>query len=74
MPLGILWKSSDAGQSWKKVSQQPDDWKYQPHIIDAKHAWAVLQDFNRKHGQGTGLATTSDAGVHWKQVDAPRPT
>jgi photosystem II stability/assembly factor-like uncharacterized protein len=73
MPLGILWKSSDAGQSWKKVSQQPDDWAYQPHIIDAKHAWAELFSTHGPAG-GTGLAITSDGGLHWKQVDTPRPS
>jgi hypothetical protein len=72
-PPGTLWKSSDAGQSWKRVSQQSDEWKYQPHIIDSKHAWAELFS-SRNRGSGTGLATTSDGGLHWKQVDAPRPS
>jgi photosystem II stability/assembly factor-like uncharacterized protein len=59
-----LWKSSDAGQSWKSVSQYEDVWEFQ--IIDAKHAWAKL-------GQA-GLAMTSDGGLHWTQVNAPRPS
>ena len=71
-PLGTLWKSSDAGQSWKRVSQQPEDWRYWPHIIDAKHAWAELFS-SRDVVTGTGLAITSDGGLHWKQVDAPQP-
>jgi photosystem II stability/assembly factor-like uncharacterized protein len=71
MPLGALWKTSDAGQTWKKVSQQVDDWRYQPMIIDAKHAWAEL--FSTRD-RVTGLARTSDGGVHWTQVDAPRPS
>ena len=76
MHLGDLWKSSDAGQSWKMVSQQPEGWVYQPEVIDAKHAWAELLAYPgvRDPGQGPGLAMTSDAGLHWTQVDAPRPT
>ena len=76
MHVGDLWKSSDAGQSWKMVSQQPEGWVYQPEVIDAKHAWAELLAYPgvRDPGQGTGLAVTSDGGLHWMQVDAPRPT
>jgi photosystem II stability/assembly factor-like uncharacterized protein len=70
MPAGTLWKSSDAGRSWQKVSQQVDDWKYQPQTIDAKHAWAVLYPTSAK-APGTGLAMTSDGGLHWTQVNTP---
>ena len=69
MPPGTLWKSSYAGRSWQRVSQQVDYWVYRPQIIDAKHAWAVLYPLNGK--PGTGLAMTSDGGVHWTQVNTP---
>jgi photosystem II stability/assembly factor-like uncharacterized protein len=76
MHLGDLWKSSDAGQSWKMVSQQPDGWVYRPQVIDAKHGWAELlaNPGIRDPDQGNGLAMTSDGGLHWTQVAAPRPT
>jgi photosystem II stability/assembly factor-like uncharacterized protein len=76
MHLGDLWKSSDAGQSWKMVSRQLDGWGYNPQVIDAKHAWAELLAYPgvRDPDQGTGLAMTSDGGLHWTQVDTPRPT
>lgn len=73
---GTLWKSSDAGQTWKQVSQQVDDWDYHPHVIDATHAWAELSTSTSPGRQvlpGAGLAMTADAGLHWKQVNAPQP-
>jgi len=73
MGLGDLWKSSDAGLSWKLVSQQIDGWQYIPHVIDAKHAWAELFNSGPSGAPGAGLAVTSDGGVHWSQVNAPPP-
>jgi photosystem II stability/assembly factor-like uncharacterized protein len=73
---GTLWKSSDAGQTWKQVAQQVDDWDYHPHVIDAMHAWAELSTSTLPGVRalpGAGLAMTSDAGLHWKQVNAPQP-
>lgn len=69
MRTGDLWKTSDAGGSWKLVSQQLDGWQYSLHVIDANHAWAEL--FNS--GPTGGLAVTSDGGLHWSQVSAPQP-
>jgi photosystem II stability/assembly factor-like uncharacterized protein len=73
MRYGALWKSSDAGRSWKLVSQQTDGWDYLPHVIDANHAWAEVFGSAPGHS-GVGLAVTSDGGLHWTQVSAPRPT
>jgi photosystem II stability/assembly factor-like uncharacterized protein len=72
---GTLWKSTDAGQTWRQVAQQVDRWDYHPHVIDATHAWAELSTATPP-GQdlpGAGLAMTADAGLHWKQVNAPQP-
>jgi len=73
MQAGTLWKTSDAGQSWKLVSNQSNNWDEVLHVIDARHAWAEL--FNNAPGPpaGTGLAVTSDGGLHWTQVSAPQP-
>ncbi len=71
--FGTVWKSSDAGESWKRVYQQPDKWVERPKFIDAKHAWALLFA-NANGGRGPGLATTSDGGLHWTQVNGPRPS
>jgi photosystem II stability/assembly factor-like uncharacterized protein len=73
MRFGTLWKTSDAGQSWKQVSQQTDDWDYRPQVVDAKHAFALLVGSPGNQVPGTGLAMTSDGGLHWRQVDAPQP-
>jgi len=73
MRFGTLWKSSDAGQSWKHVGQLLDDWDYRPHVIDARHAWAELRGTTGTRFPVTGLALSSDAGMHWTYVNVPRP-
>lgn len=73
MRFGTLWKSPDAGQSWKHVGQQLDDWDYRPHVIDAKHAWAVLIGAPATRVAETGLAMSADAGLHWTYVNVPKP-
>jgi photosystem II stability/assembly factor-like uncharacterized protein len=73
MGAGDLWKSSDAGDSWKLVSQQLDGWGYVPHVIDANHAWAELFNSDPGGPSAAGLALTSDGGLHWSQVSTPKP-
>jgi photosystem II stability/assembly factor-like uncharacterized protein len=73
MRFGTLWKSSDAGQTWKYIGQQLDDFDYRPHVIDAKHAWAELLGSPGSQFQATGLAMTSDAALHWTYVNVPKP-
>lgn len=75
MRYGTLFKSNDAGQTWKEVAQETDEWDYVPGIIDAKHAWAhmlvVFPNTNPPHG--TGLAMSSDGGIRWTPVSVPKP-
>jgi photosystem II stability/assembly factor-like uncharacterized protein len=75
MRYGTLFKSPDAGQSWKEVAQEMDEWDYLPGIIDSRHAWAQLQVVfpNTNPPQGTGLAMSSDGGVRWTPVNVPKP-
>jgi photosystem II stability/assembly factor-like uncharacterized protein len=72
MRFGVLWKSADAGHSWNLVSHQVDGWDYVPHVVDADHAWAEVFGPPPGHS-GAGLAVTSDGGLHWQQVNAPKP-
>ncbi len=76
MRFGTLFKSSDAGQTWKQVSLQLDDWDYLLLVIDAKHAWAQLVPTfpHTSLPQGTGLATTADGGLHWSPANVPNPS
>jgi photosystem II stability/assembly factor-like uncharacterized protein len=76
MRYGALFRSSDAGRSWKQVALQLDEWDYRPQVIDSKHAWAQLVATfpNTSLAQGTGLATTSDGGLHWTPANVPKPT
>ena len=66
-----LYRTSDAGQTWTKISDQLPDGLFVPRTIDMKHAWAQIANgsFN-----SYGLATTSDAGLHWTRVTVPRST
>jgi len=67
-----LWKSTDAGQTWTRFSSQHDGWDYIPHPMDRMRGWAVLVHLDAP-GSRSGLALTSDGGLHWTQVNAPRP-
>jgi photosystem II stability/assembly factor-like uncharacterized protein len=75
MRYGTLFKTSDAGQTWKQVAQQLDAWDYLPQILNAKQAWAqMVVAPNSTPPQGTGLATTADGGLHWSPVNVPNPS
>jgi photosystem II stability/assembly factor-like uncharacterized protein len=75
MHYGALFKSPDAGMSWKQMSLQLDNWDYLPYVIDAKHAWArLVAPFPQASPLGTGLSITSDGGVHWTPVNVPIPS
>lgn len=64
-----LFKSSDAGQAWTVVTDTLPDWQYVPHILDTKHAWALISVVG-----GYGLALTADGGSHWTRATVPQPT
>jgi photosystem II stability/assembly factor-like uncharacterized protein len=66
---GSLYKSPDAGQTWRLVTSNLENgayWGYVPYVIDSMHAWARVE-----MGEGTGLATTSDGGLQWSRVAVP---
>jgi photosystem II stability/assembly factor-like uncharacterized protein len=69
---GILYKSSDAGQTWTQVSGKlgptGNNWQYYPRVLDSKHAWAQVVI-----GEVTGLALTNDGGIHWTRATIPQP-
>jgi photosystem II stability/assembly factor-like uncharacterized protein len=76
MRYGTLFKSADAGQTWKQASLQLDEWDYVLQVVDAKHAWAQLRVVlpTSNPARGTGLAVTSDGGLHWTPVNVPKPS
>ena len=69
---GALYKTSDSGQTWDRVAQhQLEGVRFVIGIIDSKHAW--VQFLTRSPRQASGLALTSDGGVHWTYANVPNP-
>lgn len=62
----VLAKTSDAGQTWREVTDALPNWQFVPHVIDSRHAWAELTVQG-----GFGLGLTSDGGVHWARANVP---
>ena len=73
MTGGDLWKTADGGQTWKDYGLQINDWEYIPHALDASHGWAQLLHTGPDESRQSGLVMTADGGIHWTQVNAPRP-
>ena len=64
-----LFKSADAGQTWKQITNTLPSWQYVLHVLDAKHAWAELSVVS-----GFGLGLTDDGGLHWSPGNVPQVT
>jgi photosystem II stability/assembly factor-like uncharacterized protein len=62
-----LSKSSDAGQTWTRITNTLPDWQFVPYVLDANHAWAELTVVG-----GFGLALTDDGGLHWIRANVPQ--
>ncbi len=68
---GALYKTSDGGESWNRVSSSHlEGYSYVAGFIDPKHAWA---QFWTRSTQANGLAFTSDGGIHWTYANVPAP-
>jgi photosystem II stability/assembly factor-like uncharacterized protein len=74
MSGSALFKSSDAGQTWTRVTDAVPDWLYVPelHILDPSHAWvSVSIPASLSAPGGSGLAFTDDGGLHWTRAQVP---
>ena len=56
-----LWRTTDAGQSWQKVTafDQTFTAPYELHFVDSQHGWLV---------DVFSIWRTQDGGVHWNKV------
>jgi photosystem II stability/assembly factor-like uncharacterized protein len=68
---GSLFKTSDAGQTWKEVSSTLPQGQIVLHVFDAQHAWALV--FSYMSG-GSGLIATGDGGHTWWNIPALQPS
>ncbi|GAC1671929.1 MAG: hypothetical protein PVS3B2_13650 [Candidatus Dormibacteraceae bacterium] len=68
---GTLYRSSDAGQSWKlMVSRGQPTGRVVLHVIDSLHAW--MQPIASYGGTlSPGPSFTDDGGLSWTRVPAP---
>jgi photosystem II stability/assembly factor-like uncharacterized protein len=74
----VLYKTSDAGQTWTVVSDSIMYDSLQPTILDAKHAWVMFQTQDdsqpgRRANTAWELDVTSDGGLHWTTMTVPVP-
>jgi hypothetical protein len=65
--------SFDGGSTWRRLSPPPGETTFDDYVF--QDAWAQMQVVfpNTNPPQGTGLAMSSDGGVHWKPVNVPNP-
>ena len=71
-----LYKTADAGESWSVVSNHILYDHLWPTILDANHAWAMVQaetDNGQRSSRGWSLEVTSDGGLTWKDAAVPVP-
>ena len=74
--FGYLFKTSDAGISWKETKVAPllESWRYQPvRVIDTAHAWSLMFASGSGVAGAFALSMTSDGGASWQTVNLPQP-
>lgn len=62
----VLYKSSDAGQSWTRIADAVPSGLNFLRVFDARTAWARLNP-----ALSSGVTLTSDGGLHWTPAKAP---
>jgi photosystem II stability/assembly factor-like uncharacterized protein len=67
----ILYKSSDAGQTWGRANGRPLIGQHSLVVMDAAHAWALWSTTTYTI---TGLVLTDDGGAHWTRALVPQPS
>ncbi len=73
-----LYKTADAGVTWFVASSRITCDTLQPTVVDAQHAWVVVQTVDDSHlGSRPNtvweLDMTSDGGLSWNQETVPVP-
>lgn len=72
--FGFLFKTDDGGLTWKetKVAPLEENWRYETaQVIDASHAYVVMDYTGPGSRIGAALSMTSDGGSSWHTVTVP---
>jgi photosystem II stability/assembly factor-like uncharacterized protein len=71
---GYVWKTSDAGQTWTKMTGLPQLWVNSIAVdpTDANRAWVAFSGF-RAGDDSSHLYETTDGGATWKSVSGILP-
>lgn len=56
LDIGIIYKTSNGGQSWLLQKYQPTDYYYSVYAHDSNKAWVAING---------GILKTTDGGVNW---------
>ena len=78
-----LYRSTDGGESWKRILDIDENTGINEFVIDAgnpdvivassyqrrRHVWTLING-----GPGSGIHKTTDGGVSWKKVDGGLPS
>jgi photosystem II stability/assembly factor-like uncharacterized protein len=67
-PHGGIWRSSDGGESWRKVNR---DRRFRQRHWYYSHLEADPQDPNTVYVMNTGLYRSVDGGEDWERISVP---
>jgi photosystem II stability/assembly factor-like uncharacterized protein len=68
---GRIWKTTDAGRSWKLVLQLPNSGVSNIIFKDTLVGWASIKRIGFQNNSGTGCYMTIDGGDTWQRTSAP---
>jgi photosystem II stability/assembly factor-like uncharacterized protein len=69
LPIGYLYRSTNAGASWDAVSVPQGSRTYRVSVFDHQHVWLTDQSLN----DTSIILRTTDGGANWSTTRLPTP-